>query len=138
MTAWARSSDIGGPYGVSKGILSGTKSRGFVSVGCSARLAVAAFPVFSFDIRPPSMVAVQIARSTMNRNSLWLPRSPQSRLGVSAQSKREEMAVTPIPASDISLNHHLGDRPIIRCGTLGSLQTAVASRKSSEFTRTAE
>jgi hypothetical protein len=38
---------------VSKGILSGTKSRGFVSVGCSARLAVAAFPVFSFNIRPP-------------------------------------------------------------------------------------
>src|SRR5271167_5195358 len=70
ITAWARSSDIGGPYGVSKGILSGTKSRGFVSVGCSARLAVAAFPVFSFDIRLPSMVAVQIARSTMNRNSL--------------------------------------------------------------------
>src|SRR5271169_4745232 len=73
MASWARSSDIGGPYGVSKGILSGTKSRGFVSVGCSARLAVAAFPVFSFDISPPSMVPVQIARSTMNRDSLWLP-----------------------------------------------------------------
>src|ERR1700733_15671539 len=67
MAAWARSSDIGGPYAVSKGILSGTKSRGFVSVGCSARLAPGAFPVFSFDIRPPSMVAVEIARSTMGR-----------------------------------------------------------------------
>src|SRR5271163_5254018 len=53
---WARSSDIGGPYGVSKGILSGTQSRGFVSVGCSARLALVALPVFSFDIRPPSKV----------------------------------------------------------------------------------
>src|SRR6202044_3553460 len=55
ITAWARSSDIGGPYGVSKGILSGTKSRGFVSVGCGARLAPTALPVFSFDIRPPSI-----------------------------------------------------------------------------------
>src|SRR5260370_41484581 len=52
ITAWARSSDIGVPYGVSKGILSGTKSRGFVSVGCSARLALTALPNLSFDIRP--------------------------------------------------------------------------------------
>jgi hypothetical protein len=35
---------------VSKGILSGTKSRGFVPGGCNARLALAALPVFSFDI----------------------------------------------------------------------------------------
>src|ERR1700683_11662 len=53
ISASARSSDIGGPYGVSNGILSGTKSRGFVSVGCSARLAPAALPVFSFNISPP-------------------------------------------------------------------------------------
>ena len=43
------------PYGVSKGILSGTKSRGVDSVGCSARLTLAALPVFSFDIYPPLM-----------------------------------------------------------------------------------
>src|SRR5271166_3096107 len=66
ITAWARSSDIGKPYGVSKGIVSGTKSSGFVSVRCSARLAVAAARIFSFDIGPPSRVAVQIVGSTMD------------------------------------------------------------------------
>src|SRR5271166_2527794 len=34
----------------------------------------------------------------------------------------------------MSLNHHIGDRPIIRYGTLGSLLTAVASRNSPEVT----
>src|SRR5580700_2467987 len=61
---WARSSDIGGPYGVSKGILSGTKSRGFVCVGCIAGLAPTALPVFSFDIRPPSHVSTGIYEMT--------------------------------------------------------------------------
>src|SRR3984957_10536808 len=65
---WARSSDIGGPYGVSKGILSGTKSRGFASAGCSARLALAALPTFSFDIRPPSIVL----RLQLKQKREWL------------------------------------------------------------------
>src|SRR5271167_4046233 len=34
----------------------------------------------------------------------------------------------------ILLNHHLEDRPIIRYGTAGSLQTPVASRKSPKVT----
>ena len=64
MAARARSSDIAGPYGVSNGILSGTKSRGFASVICCAALLT--------DIYPPSIVAVEIARSSMDRNSLRL------------------------------------------------------------------
>src|SRR5580698_1383372 len=57
----ALSSDMGGPYGVSKGIWSGTKSRGFVSAGCGARVALAALPVFSSDIRPPSTTIACLA-----------------------------------------------------------------------------
>src|SRR5271165_6222192 len=100
IAAWARSSEIGGPYGVSKGILSGTKSRGLVSAGCSARLALAALPVLSFDICPPTVATAsfvvtwitskklkmhfffvaaaseeRFAGSTMDHNSVWLPRS---------------------------------------------------------------
>src|ERR1700684_2042853 len=84
MAAWARSSDIGGPYAVSKGILSGTKSRGFVSVGCSARLAPTALPVFSFDIRPPLKFAVQIARS--NDRQLKQKRERLSPRGASCEA----------------------------------------------------
>jgi tetrahydromethanopterin S-methyltransferase subunit C len=55
---------------VSKGILSGTKSRGFVSLGCGDRVALAALAVLSFDIRPPStatavFVVIQITKDVL-------------------------------------------------------------------------
>src|SRR5260370_41833975 len=70
ITARARSSDIGGPYGVSKGILSGTKSRGFVSLGCSARLALTALSNLSLTYVPSSLHVVLDLRGQVGEIAL--------------------------------------------------------------------
>src|SRR5579871_2451592 len=75
MVVRARSSDIGGPYGVSKGIFSGTKSRGLASVGCKAGLTPAALVDFPFGIHPPVADACRIRLDNQENKkthySLW-------------------------------------------------------------------
>src|SRR5271167_2423670 len=106
ITAWARSSDIGGPYGVSKGILSGTKSRGFVSVGSSARLALAALPVFSFDTHPPSVVTVCL-----------YARVPENEVRTCEFFKPEAGFAPGVPKCLVRCEHHqyLHDPPPLSC-----------------------
>src|SRR3984893_15638756 len=60
MAVWARSRDIGAPYGMSNGISSGTKSRGFRSVICCTALVT--------DIDSPSLVALRNACSFASKS----------------------------------------------------------------------